>query len=111
MSDPRDQRIDGDSSSVSPAEGATSVSETLRRSEERFRRIFEYSNDAIFLIDPDQDRIFNVNERACRMLGYSREELLALPISAVHPTEMPKLMAFASAVFEQGLQRFGGEFR
>jgi len=74
----------------------------LRRSEERFRKIFDCSNDAIFIIDPDEDVILEANPRACQMLQYSREELLSLSISAVHPTEMPKLLAFTQSVFERG---------
>ena len=65
----------------------------LRESETRFRNIFDHSNDAIFLVDPAQDEILDVNSKACRMLGYSREELLALPVSAVYPDEMARLQA------------------
>ena len=78
------------------AEGA------LRRSEERFRKIFDHSNDAIFVIDPAQDKILDVNSTACDMLGYSRNELLSTPISAIHPNEMPQLLAFAESVVEKG---------
>ena len=67
-------------------------------SEQRLSRIYEHSNDAIFVIDPAQDEILDLNQRACRMLGYSREELLSLSISAIHPHEMPKLRAFAESV-------------
>ena len=74
----------------------------LGLSEERFRKIFDHSNDAIFVTDPQRDRIVDVNDEACRMLGYSRDELLATPISAIHPHEMPALMAFAESVFREG---------
>ena len=37
------------------------------------------------------------------MLGFSREELLAMPISASHPDEMPILRAFAQSVFNIGV--------
>ena len=36
------------------------------------------------------------------MLGFSQEELLAMPISAIHPDEMPILRAFAQSVFKHG---------
>ncbi len=74
----------------------------LQASEERFRKVFEHSNDAIFVIDPEQDKILEVNVKACRMLGYSREELLSLPITAIHPNEMPQFLAFARSVVETG---------
>ncbi len=38
--------------------------EALRKSEERFHRIFEHSNDAIFIVDPAQDQIVDVNPPA-----------------------------------------------
>lgn len=74
----------------------------LHLSEERFRKIFEHTSDAIFVIDPPRDRIVDVNDKACRMLGYSRAELVATPISAIHPDEMPALMAFAESVLREG---------
>jgi len=70
--------------------------------DELLRKIFNYSNDAIFVIDPDRDQIVEVNPRACGLLGYSRDELLSVPISAIHSREMPRLLAFARSVFEEG---------
>ena len=74
----------------------------LARSEERFRRIFEQSNDALFLLDPRSDAILDANPRASEMLGYPHAELLETPISAIHPDEMPRLRRFVDAVVEQG---------
>ncbi|MGH9715575.1 MAG: PAS domain S-box protein [Candidatus Acidiferrales bacterium] len=74
----------------------------LRKSEQTFRSIFDHSNDAIFIIDPAKDAIVDVNSKAWNMLGYSREELLSLPVSAVHPYEMPALQEFAQSVAERG---------
>ena len=76
--------------------------EALRESEEGYHSIFDYSNDAIFIIDPAQDQIVDANPKACDMLGYSREELLSVPVSRIHPDEMPVLQAFAETVFERG---------
>jgi formate hydrogenlyase transcriptional activator len=73
-----------------------------REIEERYHKIFEHSNDAILVMDPEADRILDVNSKACSMLGYTREELLSMPVSAVHPREMPELLAFARSVFERG---------
>jgi len=74
----------------------------LKKSEERFRKIFDYSNDAILVIDPKEDKILDVNLKASTLLGYSHEELLSLPVSAIHPKEMPKLIAFAESVSKKG---------
>jgi PAS domain S-box-containing protein len=74
----------------------------LRESEERYSKIFHYSNDAIFIVDPVQDVILDVNPKACSLLGFARDELLSTPVSAIHPEEMPQLRAFAQTVFTQG---------
>jgi len=73
-----------------------------REGDELLSKIFTYSNDAIFVIDPERDWIVDVNPRACSLLGYARDELLSLPISAIHSREMPQLLAFVRSVFEQG---------
>jgi PAS domain S-box-containing protein len=52
--------------------------EALRRSERRFRQLFEHSVDALFVIDDETREIIDCNQEACQSLGYSREELLAL---------------------------------
>jgi PAS domain S-box-containing protein len=52
--------------------------QALLQSEEQYRRLFEYANDSIFLIDIETARIVDVNRNAVKHLGYSREELLGL---------------------------------
>lgn len=78
------------------------AAEALQASEQRYRKLFDHYGDAIFLIDPDEDKILDVNPKACEMLGYTREELLSLSMSDVHPEEMSKFSAFATAVRSKG---------
>jgi len=79
------------------------VERELRANEQRLRRIFDYSNDAIVVIDPKCDRILEANPKAVTMLGYSREELLtSVRVSSIHPNEMSKLRAFGEQVLAQG---------
>ena len=75
---------------------------TLRESADRYQRIFDYSNDPIFIIDPAKDQILDANSAACNLLGYSPDEIASVPVSTVHPDEMPLLKAFAQSVFERG---------
>ncbi len=74
----------------------------LRQSEQRFRQIFNHSNDAIVVIDPSEDLILDCNDKVCRMLQYDRQELLEIPLSRVHPHDMPQVIAFTNAVIENG---------
>jgi PAS domain S-box-containing protein len=45
-----------------------------------FRSLIDGSNDALEVIDPYTLRFLDVNEKACRDLGYTREELLSLTV-------------------------------
>ncbi|AFY71480.1 multi-sensor signal transduction histidine kinase [Thalassoporum mexicanum PCC 7367] len=74
----------------------------LKASEKRFRNIFEFSNDAIFILDPGNDKIILANPKASQLLGYSTGELKTLSISQVHPEEMAKLKEFGDLVYAQG---------
>jgi len=59
--------------------------EALQDSEKRFRALFDRAGDAIFLADMD-GKLVDVNETACRSLGYTREELLNMSVADVDPT-------------------------
>src|SRR5215218_9305816 len=54
----------------------------LSESEQRFRQLFEQSVDALFVHD-EKGRFVDCNSQACRLLGYSREELLELSVQDV----------------------------
>ncbi len=74
----------------------------MRASEELLRKAFTHSNDAGFIFAPARGAILDVNSRACEMLGYARDELLALSPAAIHPDEVPKLKAFTQSVVDEG---------
>lgn len=57
------------------------LEQALREKEMKYRNIFDHSKDAIFLsVLPEEGelkgRVYDVNKEACRLFGYSREELL-----------------------------------
>lgn len=52
----------------------------LRKSHERFRLLFERSMDAI-LISDDEGKIIEANSAACKLLGYSHDDLLEMRMS------------------------------
>jgi len=43
-----------------------------------FRSLIDHSNDCIFVAEPEWGRFLDVNDRACELLGYSREQLLTM---------------------------------
>ena len=90
------------------------LEDALRKSEERFRFLFNSGNDSIWLyrIDPltsaPAGPFIEVNDAACRRLGYSRAEMRDMgPADIVDPTsptvnDKLRLLAQADwAVFEQ----------
>jgi two-component system, chemotaxis family, CheB/CheR fusion protein len=48
----------------------------MRRSEVRYRRLFEAAMDGVLIIDPETRRILDANPFAAELLGYTRQELL-----------------------------------
>jgi len=56
------------------------IEDALKRSEKRYRELFEQSNDAVMICD-SEGKIHNVNYKTCNMLGISYEQLLAMDLS------------------------------
>lgn len=52
-----------------------------------FRTFFEQTKDAIF-IENETDQIVDANESACRLLGYTREEMRRLTVSDLQAPEV-----------------------
>jgi diguanylate cyclase (GGDEF)-like protein/PAS domain S-box-containing protein len=64
--------------------------QALRKSEERYRTLVEQASDGIFLAN-DDGKYVEVNSAGCKLLGYTREEILQLTMSDVAkaPSELP----------------------
>ncbi|MGD2117536.1 MAG: sigma 54-interacting transcriptional regulator [Chromatiales bacterium] len=67
-----------------------------------FQLYFDSHPEPTLVIDPVADQIHEANRAACDLLGYSRDELLALYPSALHPQEMPALIVFTQSVLHNG---------
>ena len=50
-----------------------------------FRSLIDHANDAIEVVDPETGQIIDVNEKACQMRGYTREEMLGMTIFDLFP--------------------------
>lgn len=58
-------------------------SERVRRSEVRFRRLFETAQDGILILEPDSGRIADANPFMISLLGYTREELIGRELGQI----------------------------
>ncbi len=67
-----------------------------QQEEDYFRALFENANEAILVMDPAGDRILDANPGACRLLGYTYRELLAVPISTLQPEGLDELIHYHS---------------
>jgi PAS domain S-box-containing protein len=54
--------------------------QALAEREELYRAIVNQAGDGIDLVDAETLRFLEVNEAACRMLGYGRDELVGQPL-------------------------------
>ncbi|MFH1070276.1 MAG: PAS domain S-box protein [Candidatus Glassbacteria bacterium] len=61
--------------------------EALEHSEKMLRAIFEGARDGILGMDAQSRRFVVANETICRMLGYSRDEIMKLGADDIHPPE------------------------
>jgi two-component system cell cycle sensor histidine kinase/response regulator CckA len=76
--------------------------DVLRRSESRYRLLFERSPKAIVMADPSTRRIVLVNPMASRLLGCPREELIGVPLESLHaPPEWARLEAHYAVGFAE----------
>ena len=96
--------------------GRKQAEEALQRSAAEFRALFGAVNDALFIIGRDHGRILEVNDIACRRLGYNREELLGQPVTLIDGHHDPayvqeqflKLSEHGECLFETTLVRKNG---
>ena len=77
-----------------------------------FRALIDHSNDAVEVIDPDTLRFLDVNDKTCKDLGYTRDELLGMTVFDVdpngaaiwYPAGLEKLRA-SSAIVRESVHR------
>jgi PAS domain S-box-containing protein len=60
---------------------------------------FDFSVEAMLLVDPHADAILEANAAACTLLGYDRVALRQMKLTLLHEGQVPSLIVFTQAVF------------
>jgi PAS domain S-box-containing protein len=85
----------------------------LRDSEERYRLLLQNASDAVFVHEVSADEpalILEVNDRACRLLGYTAAEFLRMTIGQIDvPEQRARLPAILRQLHATGAARFETE--
>jgi PAS domain S-box-containing protein len=81
----------------------------LLESETRYRVLFEGSTPGILITDIETGRFVDANLSICRMLGYSKAELLQSGIADIHPKEIQEHVVQKLDFHVQGGQSVPGK--
>ncbi len=83
------------------------MEESLRKSKEKYRILFDLASDSIVLADAQTLAIKECNEIVCKDLGYTRDEFLQLKIPDIEAVESEKDTAdHAKKVIDHGMDVF-----
>ena len=86
-----DGTIRGTLVTCSETTGRVLADRQLRTSQERYKALFDLASEAVFIADVE-GQISEANVAACKLLGYSREQLLQLNYAqCVADDELPRL--------------------
>ena len=53
-----------------------------------YRALMDHANDAIIMGDVARHTVIDANPRACALLGYTKGELIGMPVMDMHPPEL-----------------------
>lgn len=88
-----------------------SAENALKENEEKYRNLFQNSNDAIFIHDLDGNMI-DVNNRVLTLFGYTKPEIIALTSDKLHPSkDLPKSAQAFKNISKNGFVNFEINFK
>ncbi|MFW6211132.1 MAG: PAS domain S-box protein, partial [bacterium] len=82
----RNGKIRAVAASVSDVTESIKNERKLKESEEKYRKLMQNANDAIFAADAETGKIIDVNKKAVELSGRSRKELIGMNRSKLHPS-------------------------
>ncbi|MGB2697338.1 MAG: PAS domain S-box protein, partial [Candidatus Zixiibacteriota bacterium] len=59
------------------------VEQVLKQSERDYRGLFESAHDAILILDPEEEIVLDVNQRACTIYGFDRSEFIGMSLETI----------------------------
>ena len=78
----------------------------LKKSEERFRAMFEKHSAIQFIVDPESGRIIDANQAAADFYGWSVEELRTMSIHQINPLTHDELLGEMQKGILTGVNQF-----
>src|SRR5690349_7339778 len=59
------------------------MDKALKQSEQYYRDLFEQAHDAIIIFSPEGETVLDLNDRACELYGFTREEFIGLSLKTI----------------------------
>lgn len=72
--------------------------EEMRMVDLRYAALFDGAEDAILIADAKSGNLVDVNDKACKLFGYTKMEMVGLHQTKLHP---PEALAYVQAKFEE----------
>ncbi|MHB8355826.1 MAG: PAS domain S-box protein, partial [Vulcanimicrobiaceae bacterium] len=86
----------------------TEIEIALRDSEAQYRRFFDLNPSPSWIYDVESYRVFEVNERAIELYGYTRAEWLSMSVLDIRPKEDVERLVREVAENFEGIKYWGG---
>lgn len=81
----------------------------ISKKEEKIKRIFNSANDAFFIYRIEKNKsteVIEVNNIACKMLGYTRDELISMPLERFVFKSGNELSGIIQKIYSEGSAQF-----
>ncbi len=78
----------------------------LTESEEEYRNLFQNAHDAILIFEPKEEAILQVNQEACQIYGFKREELIGMSLKDISENVSRGRDNIAKVISQKGYHSF-----